>query len=104
MIDTSKAALTEIRRQFVGQSATCIRIAELGRGCNGPILRLLRDTPGPEDRVQREEGFDLVVNRRLEEELGGIRIEYIPSPFGGGSFSIAPLVDLKIGGCGDCRC
>ncbi len=104
MIDISKPAREQIRRQFVTPTSPCIRIEALARGCNGPILRLVPDEPRPHDHIQREEGFDLVVNRDLEEELGGIRIRYSPSPFGGGSFAIAPLVDLTSGGCGDCRC
>lgn len=104
MINVSKTASKEIHRQFVSQSSTAIRIAELSRGGNGPILHLVRDTPKQTDRVQHEDGFDLIVNRCLEDELGGIRIEYAASPFGGGNFTIGPLVNLTCGGCGDCRC
>ena len=104
MIDISRSAVSEIRRQFVAENTPCVRIAELARGCNGPILKLIRDDPRPDDRIQKEEGFNLVVNSCLEDELGGIRIEYTASPFGGGNFAIAPLVNLTSGGCGDCRC
>ncbi len=56
------------------------------------------DEPKDGDEIIEEEGFKVVAEKRLVQELGGIDVTYRNIGFGGG-FVIRPKSDYA-GGCG----
>jgi Fe-S cluster assembly iron-binding protein IscA len=60
------------------------------------------DEPKEADLLVQEEGFRLVVDKRLLEETGGLKIDYLTGVFRKG-FQIAPMKSESSCGSG-CSC
>ncbi len=105
MIDISNSAMKEVKKQFnPNGTQPYIRITLVGRGCGGPIFKLIPGNSTDKDEVRQEETLNIVAEKQLLEEFGGIQIHYVESHWGGGHLEIRPFMDLTSGGCGDCRC
>ena len=105
MIDITRQAAREIRERFAAsKAAVTVRVTGKTKGCKVPILSLEQSEAADRDEVLELEGVTLLVDRELEAELGGVKIRYDASHWGGGHLSVSPLVNLVAGTCGDCRC
>jgi Fe-S cluster assembly iron-binding protein IscA len=105
MIDITNQAALEMRRRFgqPGKTVT-VRIGATSLDCKTPILAFKEDTEKPDDEILSIEGLTILLDRGLDAELGGVRVRYDESHWGGGNLSVSPLVNLVAGSCGDCRC
>ncbi len=105
MIDISKSAIKEIKNEFApDDKQSCVRIMLASRGCNGPYFKLEPSSSTDSDDIRQEGKLNIVAEKKLITEFGPIQIHYVTSHWGGGHFEIRPLMDLSVGGCGDCRC
>ena len=105
MIDISKQAAVEINKRFArGDAPVFVRVSAKTEGCKQPILSLHESAPLIGDETLALEGVTLLVDSDLEADLGGVKIRYDASHWGGGHLSVSPLVNLVAGTCGDCRC
>ena len=105
MIDITKQAAREIKKRFGNDNAPVfVRVLAKTEGCKVPILSLHEGAPANSDETLALDGVTLLVDSDLEADLGGIKIRYDASHWGGGHLSVSPLVNLVAGTCGDCRC
>lgn len=105
MIDITKQAVTEIKKQYgKGTTPVFVRVLARTEGCKVPVLSLHESAPTNSDETFALEGVTIIVDSDLEADLGGVKIRYDASHWGGGHLSVSPLVNLVAGTCGDCRC
>lgn len=102
MIEMSESAKKELDAYFEGKEKGAIRIYLAPGGCSGPRLALALDEPADDDTTQELDGYKFCINKKLEEQIGGAKIDLdamgfvvtpdnpLPQPAGGGS------------GCGGC--
>lgn len=48
------------------------------------------DEPSSNDEVHKEQGFDVVIEKNLLNQLGGVRIDFEKSKWRGAGFRITP--------------
>jgi Fe-S cluster assembly iron-binding protein IscA len=60
------------------------------------------DEPTEKDEIIDGEGFRLVVERELLEQVGGLHVDYVERGWSSG-FSIR-VANQSTDGCGDCSC
>ena len=54
-------------------------------------MGLALDEPSDQDAVQKEDGFDLVMEKALLNQLGGVSIDFVTYQWlGGKGFSVIP--------------
>ena len=105
MIDITQQAVREIRERFAASTdGVTVRVTGKTEGCKVPILSLEQSDATDRDEVLELKGVTVLVDRELESSLGGVKIRYDASHWGGGHLSVSPLVNLVAGTCGDCRC
>ena len=56
------------------------------------------DEPTADDQIFENEGFNLIIEKTLFDQLGGVKIEYQRSPWLGAGFKITPSERVS-GGC-----
>jgi len=49
--------------------------------------------------VFEERGFDVVIEKKLLDRLGGVRIDFQRQPWMGARFSVVPMYQTGTGGC-----
>lgn len=74
-IELSESAKKELDAFFEDKEKGTIRIFLAPGGCSGPRLALAMDEAGEDDNVQEVDGYKFCINKKLAEEVGGVKIE-----------------------------
>lgn len=100
MLELSESAKKELDAYFEGKDKTPIRIYLAPGGCSGPRLALALDEPGQDDITEEVDGFKFCINKELQEQIQGAKIDL--TPLGFMVDPVNPLPESAGGGCGGC--
>lgn len=81
MIEITESAKKELDAYFDGKEKSPIRIYLAPGGCSGPRLALALDEPTSDDVEEDADGYKFCINKELQEQIKGARIDLTPLGF-----------------------